>query len=126
MSVPCRRVVTPLGTQTAEVTDPSSGIVVASFGFTQQASHWEGDLECFFQHEYDRQNWVTATITNRTDSTISFDYTVGVDTSFALYSGTVTQLAVGGSMEIRVCSLWCGSFSLGSLVVTAGPITYEP
>ena len=119
---PCMRVVTT-ATSIVEVTDSSNGAPVATFFFTQRWSHWEGDLHCLTLHEYDRENWVTATIQNRTNATISFDYTISA--SSIPYPGTVTRLAPGGSVEIGVCSLVCGSFASGSVSVTTGPITYE-
>ena len=122
---PCEQVQYIVGTQAVQAKDPASGAPVAAFLLTQYASHWQGDLDCFFKHEYSYGNWLTLEIQNQTTWTVSFDYTITPDSSYAPYSGSVTRLVPGGSVYVELCSLACGTLVSTHIVVTTGPITYE-
>ena len=125
---PCVQTESAYVRQEVPVTARSPPQALALFTLVEHFSRWEGNLDCALEHQYDRHSWVTISIKNLSELTVSFDYTITYLLERTV-SGSVQGLAPGAVLETQpLCPPFgaCGSPPYDPLAIEVGNISYAP
>lgn len=112
--------------KTVNAIDPTSSSAIATFAFVQHDSYYEGDYACVEGHQYDTEEWVTASIHNVTASTVSFDYTIPLAPPYSSITVTVTALGPGATAQTTLCFIGCGEMVGAITNMSVTNVTYPP